>query len=85
MNTDDGPEEFQWLLYCYHCGRRLNDPDDVSTKEVAPQECARCKLEDAHREGYAAPYGAANPYSNDELLFAAWAEGRLEREKEQGS
>lgn len=35
---DDGPEEFQWLNYCYHCGRRF----DLDVEEVEPQTCADC-------------------------------------------
>jgi len=43
MPDDDGPEEFQYLLYCYFCLRRLNQSDD--TEEVEPQTCAHCARE----------------------------------------
>jgi hypothetical protein len=36
------PEEFEALLYCHHCGRVLNQPDDASSREAEPQVCARC-------------------------------------------
>jgi hypothetical protein len=40
---DDGPEEYQHLAYCWHCGCRLNDPNNQSTREVEPQTCESCK------------------------------------------
>lgn len=43
---DDGPEEFQALLYCAFCCRRLNDPEDPTTREVEPQTCTRCFTDD---------------------------------------